>query len=148
MKKLYYILIVVLLASFTPKKTVKSKFTAEGKKVTVFTTADKTDLRISNSGYLSFTTIGQPRETDVCVFVDPNKSFQTLVGIGGALTDASAEVFAKHVNDMTGGKFDHAAVAYEREDRLSDRLYVSCPGTCRDIRAQLWRSSIVDKRRR
>jgi glucosylceramidase len=29
------------------------------------------------------------------VFVDPNKTFQTFLGIGGAITDASAEVFAK-----------------------------------------------------
>jgi glucosylceramidase len=29
------------------------------------------------------------------VFVDPSHQFQTLLGIGGALTDASAEVFAK-----------------------------------------------------
>ncbi len=95
MKKLFYILPVVLLASFAPKKSVKPKYSAVGKKVTVFTTADKTDLRISNSGSLSFSNVGQPMETDVCVFVDPNKTFQTLVGIGGALTDASAEIFAK-----------------------------------------------------
>lgn len=31
----------------------------------------------------------------MCVFVDPSHQFQTLLGIGGALTDASAEVFAK-----------------------------------------------------
>ena len=34
-------------------------------------------------------------ETEVCIFVDPAKKFQTLTGIGGALTDASAETFAK-----------------------------------------------------
>ncbi len=33
--------------------------------------------------------------TQICVFVDPAKKFQTFVGIGGALTDASAETFAK-----------------------------------------------------
>ncbi len=37
----------------------------------------------------------QPLETDVCVFVDPSKTFQSLIGIGGALTDASAETFYK-----------------------------------------------------
>ena len=39
--------------------------------------------------------MGQPLETHVCVFVDPAKTFQTFLGIGGALTDASAETFAK-----------------------------------------------------
>ncbi|MFC7669552.1 glycoside hydrolase family 30 beta sandwich domain-containing protein [Hymenobacter humi] len=31
----------------------------------------------------------------MCVFVDPAHAFQTMLGIGGALTDASAETFAK-----------------------------------------------------
>ncbi len=39
--------------------------------------------------------MGQPLETQVCVFVDPTRTFQTFLGIGGALTDASAETFAK-----------------------------------------------------
>ena len=39
--------------------------------------------------------MGQPLETQTCVFVDPTKRSQTILGIGGALTDASAETFAK-----------------------------------------------------
>src|SRR5256714_11881980 len=38
--------------------------------------------------------MGQPLETQICVFVDPSKRAQTILGIGGALTDASAETFA------------------------------------------------------
>src|SRR4029078_866372 len=38
--------------------------------------------------------MGQPLETQICVFVDPAKTFQTFLGIGGALTDASAETSA------------------------------------------------------
>jgi glucosylceramidase len=34
-------------------------------------------------------------ETQVCVFIDPTKTFQTHLGIGGAITDAAAETFAK-----------------------------------------------------
>ena len=63
--------------------------------VTVYTTADATDLRLSATGTLAFKPMGQPLETQICVFVDPTKRAQTIVGIGGALTDASAEVFAK-----------------------------------------------------
>src|SRR3954466_2536149 len=37
----------------------------------------------------------QPPESDVSVFIDPAKTYQTLLGIGGAITDASAEVFAR-----------------------------------------------------
>ncbi|MDP5170200.1 MAG: glycosyl hydrolase, partial [Bacteroidia bacterium] len=36
----------------------------------------------------------QPLETEVAVFVNSRKTYQTMVGIGGAFTDASAEVFA------------------------------------------------------
>jgi glucosylceramidase len=66
------------------------------KTVTVYTTANNTNYRITktDSG-LKFTDFGQPLETQVCVFVDPTHSFQTLLGIGGAITDASAETFAK-----------------------------------------------------
>src|SRR5438309_897832 len=63
--------------------------------VTVYTTADKTNYRLSATDKLTFKPMGQPLETQICVFVDPSKRAQTMVGIGGALTDASAEVFAK-----------------------------------------------------
>lgn len=67
----------------------------EGRKVTVYTTADKTDFRLSKTETLLLVNFGQPLETQPCVFVDPGKSFQTFIGIGGALTDASAETFAR-----------------------------------------------------
>ncbi|MDR2474842.1 MAG: glycosyl hydrolase [Bacteroidales bacterium] len=41
-----------------------------------------------------FTDFVQPKETDVCVFVVPALGYQKLIGIGGAITDASAETFA------------------------------------------------------
>lgn len=73
----------------------KSKFTVEGKKVIVYTTADSTNFRLSVTDTLKFRELLQPIETQICVFADPDKSFQTLLGIGGALTDASAETFSK-----------------------------------------------------
>lgn len=65
------------------------------KKVTVYTTASQTDLRISQNAELTFKDFKQPLETQPCVFIDPKNTFQSFVGIGGALTDASAETFAK-----------------------------------------------------
>ena len=62
---------------------------------TVYTTAKNTSLRISKTGTLSFQNAQQPFETQICVFVDATKQFQTFIGIGGALTDAAAETFAK-----------------------------------------------------
>jgi len=64
-------------------------------KATVYTTARDTSLRLSVMGEVSFQEFGQPLETQVCIFVDPTINFQTMVGIGGAMTDASAETFAK-----------------------------------------------------
>ncbi|QES88010.1 glycoside hydrolase family 30 protein [Rhizosphaericola mali] len=40
-------------------------------------------------------TIDQPKEVDAFVFIDSKHQFQQLIGFGGAITDASAEVFAK-----------------------------------------------------
>ncbi|MDQ6787193.1 MAG: glycosyl hydrolase [Acidobacteriota bacterium] len=70
-------------------------FSANGRKVTVYTTAEKSDYRITVTDTLTFKEIGQPLETQICVFIDPAKTGQTFLGIGGALTDAAAETFAK-----------------------------------------------------
>ena len=79
------------------KKSVNTTpFTVKNKAVTVYTSADSTNLRlIKTDSNLKFTELKQPLETQICVFVNPDKKFQTFLGIGGAITDASAEVFAK-----------------------------------------------------
>lgn len=77
-----------------PENPPREPFPTTAKQVTVYTTADKTKLRISPTDTLSFKAVGQPKETQICVFVDPARQFQTFLGIGGALTDASAETFA------------------------------------------------------
>lgn len=69
--------------------------TSRQKMITVYTTAEKTDLRLTKSVSTSFVPSVQPLETEICIFINPGKSFQTFIGIGGAITDASAEVFAK-----------------------------------------------------
>lgn len=70
------------------------------KKVTVYQTAQNTNLRITPSpAQLSFTRMEQPTEGEVSIFVNPNQTFQTVMGIGGAITDASAETLAKMPKD-------------------------------------------------
>lgn len=64
-------------------------------KAQIFVTARDTQLQLSQIADGSFSVLNQPNERQVCIFVDPSQTFQTMVGIGGALTDASAEVFAK-----------------------------------------------------
>lgn len=78
----------------TGRELTKMDFSGR-KTVTVFTTADSTKLRLTQTGTLHFSPFGQPNEGQPCVFVDPSQQFQTFVGIGGALTDASAETFSK-----------------------------------------------------
>lgn len=68
---------------------------AQPKNVTVITTAEKTDLKLSKTAVVEFKNMSQPLETQICVFVDPSKTFQTYLGTGAAITDAAAETFAK-----------------------------------------------------
>ncbi|HZK95113.1 MAG TPA: glycosyl hydrolase, partial [Prolixibacteraceae bacterium] len=42
----------------------------------VFTTAKDTTLRLTQTSDVAFADFGQPLETQVCVFVDPTKTFQ------------------------------------------------------------------------
>ena len=66
-----------------------------GMEATIYTTASETELRLTETGKAIFQSAKQPVENAISVFVNPNKLFQTFLGIGGAVTDASAEVFAK-----------------------------------------------------
>src|SRR5687768_14200862 len=61
-------------------------FSVEGRKVAVYTTAEKGNYRMTPTGTAEFKQMGQPLETQICVFVDPNKTYQTFLGIGGAIT--------------------------------------------------------------
>ncbi|HKI69200.1 MAG TPA: glycoside hydrolase family 30 protein [Verrucomicrobiae bacterium] len=70
-----------------------AEFTA--KPVTVYVTAKDTGQRLAKAGQLHFVDLPQPSEKQQCIFVDPSKEFQTVLGIGGALTDAAAETFYK-----------------------------------------------------
>lgn len=99
--KIHYVFLGVMffLASCTspqedsPVQT--ESFSVDGKTVSVYTTADSTDLRLTQTATTSFEPAAQPLETEVGIFINPSKTFQTFFGIGGAVTDASAEVFAK-----------------------------------------------------
>ena len=64
------------------------------KTLQVFVTAKDTDLRLTKISEQTFTNKVQPLETEIAIFVNPNKKFQEYLGIGGAITDASSEVFS------------------------------------------------------
>jgi len=101
------------------RSTQTKTFSVKGRQVTVYTTADKSNHRISQTGTLAFKNVGQPKETQICVFVDPGRQFQTFLGIGGALTDAAAEVFAGLPNRRQN-EILHAY--YDVEDGIGYRL--------------------------
>jgi glucosylceramidase len=84
-----------LISCAQVKKTTTTPFNVGDREVTVYTTAKGTKHRLSKTATTAFKDFGQPLETQVCVFVDPTKTFQTFEGIGGAITDASAETWSK-----------------------------------------------------
>jgi glucosylceramidase len=99
MKKIFFFsLALIATNSFsqikTPSNPIKKSY--HNKNVTVYTTADSTDLRLTKTdSMLVFKELRQPNEGQISVFVDPHKTFQTMMGIGAAITDASAETYAK-----------------------------------------------------
>ena len=95
------------------------EFTTRGKTVTVYTTAKDTDNRLTLTDTLTLSAGTQPSEGEISVFVNPDKRFQTFLGIGGAITDASAEVFAKLPADTQ----DELLTAYyDRENGIGYSL--------------------------
>jgi glucosylceramidase len=68
---------------------------AAGTRVEIYVTARDTEQRLARSADAELTASPPVREKQEYVFVDPTKMFQTVLGIGGALTDAAAETFNK-----------------------------------------------------
>jgi glucosylceramidase len=95
-KRITWLLLAIPLITVAQEKKT---FSTDGKKVTVYTTAENTANRLSPAESASFVSKPQPFENEITVFVDPSKKFQTYLGIGGALTDASAETYYKIPKD-------------------------------------------------
>ena len=117
MKKIIYLSILLTsVCGFAQQVNYATKkYDTKNKTVTVFTTQDNSKLRLSKTQEnLKFTELIQPTERQVCVFVDPNITFQTFLGIGGAISDASAEVFAK--------------LSKEKQQELMDAYYTKDTG--------------------
>jgi glucosylceramidase len=84
-----------------------------GKRAIVYTTAESTSLRLTPTDTLTFRPSEPTSEGKVYVFVDPRKTLQPFIGIGGALTDAAAETFAK----LPAARQDELIAAYYSVDR-------------------------------
>ena len=70
-------------------------FTKNNATVKVYTTAENTSLKLTPVEDIQFKDAGSMVERKVFVFLDDARSFQTMLGIGGAITDASAETYAR-----------------------------------------------------
>jgi glucosylceramidase len=89
------LLIAGILSIFAAQAQPKAKSNADKRYVSIVVTAQNTHYRLSDLMQVQFLPAVQPLEQVPCIFVDPSKTFQTFIGIGAALTDASAETFAK-----------------------------------------------------
>jgi len=84
-----------------------------GRPAIVYTTAESTSFRLTPTDTLTFKPSNPTSEGKVYVFVDPRKTFQSFLGIGGALTDAAAETFAK----LPAARQEELLAAYYSTDR-------------------------------
>lgn len=95
-------LLFILIVSASLSGCMKSKTSADGKttglelkSAELYVTAPTDSLRITRMPELQFGTLVNPDEHVATIMLDAGKTFQSIVGIGGALTDASAETFYK-----------------------------------------------------
>ena len=101
MKKITILsLLIITFFGCTQKKSdVKTEtdetIVIKNKTAMVYTSAHSTNLKLTLTDTLQFNDFKQPLETESAILIDPTKQFQTFVGIGAALTDASAETFYK-----------------------------------------------------
>ena len=88
-----------LLTLLVGAASLKGALDSSTRPVTVYVTAKDTGQRLTRAGELKFEDVSRFTEQDQSVFVDGAKRFQTVLGIGGALTDAAAETFYKLPRD-------------------------------------------------
>ncbi len=65
-------------------------------KSSVYTTSTNSDIKLQlTAANILFSEFKQPLETEASIYINSSKLHQTFLGIGAALTDASAETFYK-----------------------------------------------------
>src|SRR2546425_2460566 len=79
------------------------------RRAVVYTTAESTSFQLTPTDTLIFKPSEPTSEGKVYVWVDPRKTFQPLLGIGGALADAAAETLA----ELPPGAPEEGVAAYE-----------------------------------
>jgi len=95
MRKQILLLIFAVIALNLHINAFESANSTSVKSAKQYTTSKAGNLRLSYVGESRFSSHLQPIEVETSIFINPHKKFQTILGIGGALTDASAETFYK-----------------------------------------------------
>jgi len=95
MRKNIILLVITLICSNLYILAIEGTNSKTARTAKQFTTSETGNLRLSYVGEFNFENHNQPAEVETSIFVNQNNKFQTLLGIGGALTDASAETFFK-----------------------------------------------------
>ncbi|GAC1658516.1 MAG: glycoside hydrolase family 30 protein [Gemmatimonadaceae bacterium] len=112
MRTASHTLLLLLFLGYV-ERSAHAQSNLAGQRAVVYTTADSSSLRLTPKDTLTFTPSAPTSEAKVYVFVDPRKAFQPFIGIGGALTDAAAETFAK----LPASQQDEVLTAYYSTDR-------------------------------
>src|SRR3989442_14160401 len=79
-----YLVVLLLFATSAESQT----------RAIVYTTAESTSFRLAPTDTLTFKPSEPTSEGKVYVFVDPRRTFQSMIGIGGAPNHARAQAFA------------------------------------------------------
>lgn len=110
---LKYIILSCCVISFLCNAQKLDYSDSKSSSIQIFTTAENSDFRLTLSGISNFSPTQQPIESEISIFVTPSHIFQNFIGIGGAITDASAEVFAK----LSPAKQAELLAAYYNKDK-------------------------------
>lgn len=103
MKKLVFVALVIgLMASCTSKPSSKDSVRlnvpvakTNYTETQQFVTALEPEQKLAQLETLELTSLDEPDEHFPTIIIDPKKTFQTIEGFGGALTDAAAETIYK-----------------------------------------------------
>lgn len=82
-------------ASAQGAEVTSAAYTPSGGAVTVYTSASGAPAQMVRSEVAALQPGHALTERENSIFVDPTRRFQTVMGVGGAITDAAAETYAK-----------------------------------------------------
>ncbi|MBC7745031.1 MAG: glycoside hydrolase family 30 protein [Flavobacterium sp.] len=91
----FFCLFLCVFLLFSCSLKIKPNASLSYNNIEIFTTIKGDSKPFNKQANLHFISQAQPFELTPTIILDPSKTFQTFIGIGGAITDASAEVFAK-----------------------------------------------------